>query len=258
MLSTLRVRHELKFRPLEVLDIRDLTPGMRSITFASDELRDFPSASFDDHLKLMVPSSPGAPLEAPVMTPGGPQFQGPPPLLRDFTPRSFDNAARRLTIEFALHSGGAASDWARAARKGDHIAIGGPRGSTVIPLGYDWHVLAGDESALPAIARRLEELPAGARVDVFLETKSEADRRSLASKAKAKVVWLSASGDALAAAIRHFEKPAGEGFVWAAGEAASMRSVRAALREVHGMTSSHSRVSAYWKRGAIAHHEDLD
>jgi NADPH-dependent ferric siderophore reductase len=128
----------------------------------------------------------------------------------------------------------------------------------VIPLGYEWHVLAGDESALPAIARRLEELPEGARVDVFVETIDEADRRPLTTKAKARVVWLPASEDALSSAIRRFEKPGGEGFVWAAGEAASMRSVRAALRDVDGMTSSNSRVSAYWKRGAIAHHQDLD
>jgi NADPH-dependent ferric siderophore reductase len=71
------------------------------------------------------------------------------------------------------------------------------------------------------------------------------------------VHWLHASEAALATAIRDFQPPAGDGYVWAAGEAASMRSVRAALRDVHDMSSSHSRVSAYWKRGAVAHHEDI-
>lgn len=257
MLSTNRVRHELKFRQLQVVDVRDLTPGMRSVTLESGELRDFPSQSFDDHLKLMLPSEPGAPFEAPEMTPSGPKFNGPPPIMRDFTPRAFDKAAGRLTLEFALHDGGVASDWARAVKPGDRVAIGGPRGSTVVPLGYDWHVLAGDESAMPAIARRLEELPEGARAYVFIETQDDADRRPLATAADARVTWLRATEDALASALRGFAKPEGEGFVWAAGEASSMRRVREVVRDVHGLTSSHSRVSAYWKRGVADHHEDL-
>lgn len=258
MLSITRVRHPLKFRQIEVVEVRDLTPGMRRIVLRGEDLHDFVSGSFDDHLKLMLPSAPGVPFEAPEMTPEGPKFKGPKPTLRDFTPRAYDNAARTLVLEFAIHAGGAASDWARGAKVGDAIAIGGPRGSTVIPLGYDWHVLAGDESALPAIARRLEELPAGARASVFVETTSDTDRRELTTAADAPVVWMAASEDALAAALRAFEKPAGEGFFWAAGEAASMRRVRAALREVHDVTTSHSRVSAYWKRGVADHHEDIE
>lgn len=258
MLSINRVRHPLKFRQIEVSEVRDLSPGMRSIVLAGDDLHDFVSASFDDHLKLMLPSAPGVPFEAPEMTPEGPKFKGPKPTLRDFTPRAYDNAARRLTIEFAIHAGGVASEWARSAKVGDRIAIGGPRGSTVVPLAYDWHVLIGDESALPAIARRLEELPAGAPAHVFVETTHEADRRELATAANARFTWLAASEDGLAEALRAFAKPTGEGFVWAAGEAASMRRVRAVLREVHDVTSSHSRVSAYWKRGVADHHEDLE
>lgn len=257
MLSTTRVRHELKFRRLVVVEAADLTPNMRSLTFESPELRDFPSASFDDHLKLMLPATPDTPFEAPEMTPEGPRFKGPAPALRDFTPRAFDREAGRLTLELALHPGGIASDWARAARAGDHIAIAGPRGSTVIPLDYDWHVLAGDESALPAIARRLDELPASAKAYVFVETAHESDRRALASKANVRIEWLAASETALADALRAATKPPGEGFVWAAGEASSMRRVRDVLRDVHGLNSSHSRVSAYWKRGTADHHEDL-
>jgi NADPH-dependent ferric siderophore reductase len=258
MLSTNRVRHQLKFRQLEVIEVRDLSPGMRSITFQSEELSDFPSASFDDHLKLMLPALPGLPFEAPEMTPAGPVFKGPAPIMRDFTPRAFDTRAGRLTLEFALHVGGVASDWARAAVPGDRVGIGGPRGSTVVPVEYAWHLLAGDESALPAIGRRLEELPQSALVYIFVETVSESDRRQPTAAAAARIHWLRTSEDALAAAIRDFQKPAGEGFVWAAGEASSMRRVRAALRDVHGMSSSHSRVSAYWKRGVAAHHEDIE
>lgn len=258
MLSTVRVRHEVKFRQLVVVDVRELTPRMRSLTFEGEDLRDFPSASFDDHVKLLLSASPGAPVEAPELTARGPRFQGPAPIMRDFTPRAFDREARRLTLEFALHTEGAASDWARTAKPGDRVAIGGPRGSMVIPLGYAWHVLAGDESALPAIARRLEELPAGARVDVFIETVDEAERRALTSAADARVVWLRASEDALADALRRFEKPAGEGYAWAAGEAASMRRVRAVFRDIHGLGPANSRVSAYWKRGVAEYHEDFE
>lgn len=258
MLSTIRVRHEVKFRQLVVVDVRELTPRMRSLTFEGEDLCDFSSASFDDHVKLLLPASADAPVEVPELTPSGPRFKGPAPIMRDFTPRAFDRKARRLTLEFALHAEGAASDWARAAKPGERVAIGGPRGSTVVPIGYAWHVLAGDESALPAIARRLEELPAGTRVHVFIETADEAERRALMSATDAHVIWLRASEGALAEALRGFEKPAGEGYAWAAGEAASMRRVRAVLRDAHGLGSSNSRVSAYWKRGVAEHHENIE
>ena len=154
-----RVRHEIKRRELQVLRVQRLSPHVRSVTLGGESLADFISPSFDDHLKLFI------------------DVGAEEPARRDYTPRSFDNAARELTLEFALHGDGPAAGWAEQAAPGQRVTVAGPRGSFLIPLDYDWHLLAGDETALPAIARRLEELPAGACAIVLLHHTSRGANR---------------------------------------------------------------------------------
>lgn len=232
-----RVRHELKLRDLEVAAVDRLSPGFAAITFRGEALADFTSLGFDDHVKLMFGEA------------------GEGQLRRDYTPRRFSREARALVIEFALHGAGAASDWARAAKPGDRLLVGGPRGSMIVPLALGWHLLVGDDTALPAIARRLEELPAGSRAFVLVLA-DEADRRRFAGPARAEVRWMS-SNDELLAALRGLDLPAAEtGFAWGGGEAGLMAQVRQVLAE-KGVPKEHMRVSAYWKRGVADHHEDL-
>lgn len=231
-----RVRHELKLRELEVVAIEPLGPSFLSITLGGESLADFVSLGFDDHVKIMF---------------DGPDGQ----VRRDYTPRRHDREARRLTIEFALHGDGAASDWARAARVGDPLTVGGPRGSMVIPLDLDWQLLAGDATALPAVARRLEELPAGAHVEVLVLAGAD-EQRTLDTHAAAQVRWFD-NADAWLETLRALALPAGTGFAWAGGEAALMAQVRQALQD-KGLARQATRVSAYWKRGVQAHHENLE
>lgn len=235
-----RVRHELKRRELAVLSVESPSPHVRSVTFTGESLVDFISASFDDHVKLILDDGSGA---APVM--------------RDYTPRRYDNAARELTIEFALHGDGPAAGWAAQAAPGQRVMVGGPRGSFIIPLDYDWHLLVGDETALPAVARRLEELPAGARVIAILQTDDAADRRALASAAAVDLRWVD-DRPALIDAVATLTLPAGEGFAWCAGEAASMAAIRKLLVDGKGHDRHAIRAAAYWKQGATAHHENLE
>jgi NADPH-dependent ferric siderophore reductase len=233
-----RVRHEIKRRDVVVARMAPIGEGFVSITFKGDALEDFVSQSFDDHVKFMFTDSTGELVS------------------RDYTPRHFDREARELTIEFALHGPGAASEWASRAAMGDPAVIAGPRGSMIIPLDYDWHLLAGDHAALPAIARRLEELAPEVRA-IVLVAGDAGSRRELGSAARLDVTWLD-SADELVAAVQQLELPAGEGFVWCAGEAASMKSVRAILAEEKGVPKEAMRVSAYWKQGASSHHENLE
>jgi NADPH-dependent ferric siderophore reductase len=234
-----RVRHELKRRDVQVLRAEALSPHCRSITFGGESLADFVTASFDDHVKLFLDQGD---LE---------------PVRRDYTPRRFDAAARELTVEFALHGDGPAARWAAQAAPGQRATIGGPRGSFIIPVDYDWHLLAGDESALPAIARRLEELPAGARVTVLLQVSDAADRRTLRSAAKVDLQWV-ADADELVRRVRALALPPGEGHAWCAGEAGAMAALRRVLVEEKGHDRHAVRAAAYWKRGATAHHENLE
>ncbi|HWH82691.1 MAG TPA: siderophore-interacting protein [Burkholderiaceae bacterium] len=235
-----RVRHELKRRELDVLRVAAPSPHFRRITFGGESLADFTSASFDDHVKLIFDTAPGA---APVM--------------RDYTPRRVDRAARELDIDFALHGDGPAAAWAAQAAPGQRLKIGGPRGSFIVPTDFDWHLLVGDDTALPAIARRLEELPPGSRAIVRLAVADPADRRLPATAAALDVEWFD-SADALLAALRTLELPAGEGYAWCAGEAAAMVALRRVLVDEKGHDRHAIRAAAYWKRGAVAHHENLD
>ena len=234
-----RVRHELKRRDVVVLRAEPAGANFVAITFGGESLADFVSASFDDHVKFM--------------------FTGPDGELvrRDYTPLRFDAARREVTIEFALHGHGQASAWARRAAPGQPAVIGGPRGSMIIPTDFDWHLLAGDATALPAIHRRLEELPSGARVRVVLQLPDAADRRSFETAASLDLQWVR-DADALVAALREPSLPEGEGFVWCAGEASVMARLRQVLLEEHGHPREAMRVAAYWKHGVSEHHENLE
>jgi NADPH-dependent ferric siderophore reductase len=235
-LAVTRVRHSLKFRLLQVKRVQPLTPHLIRVTFTGDDLHDFESASFDDHIKVFFPA-PGA--DKPVLPsagPNGPVFpeDQPRPVARDFTPRRYDRAARELDIEFAMHEAGPAASWAAQAKVGQYLGIGGPRGSLLIPTGFDWHLLIGDETALPAIARRLKELPAGTRVAAILEVADPSARMDFDTEAELHAVWRYRSespyrGDALLQAVRETYLPEGEGYVWAAGESATMRGTTCAL-----------------------------
>jgi NADPH-dependent ferric siderophore reductase len=229
-----RVRHELKRRDLTVTHVEQLTPNFRRITFTDESLGDFVSASFDDHIKVFVDDA-----------------------RRDYTPRSFDNAARELVIEFALHGEGPAAEWAAQAAPGHTLAIGGPKGSMIVPLDYDWHLLVGDETAFPAVARRLEQLPAGARAIVILQAADAADRRQFKSIANVDLTWVATDAQLLAA-VRTLALPEGDGYAWCAGEATCTAALRRELVDVKGHPRESIRAAAYWKRGATGHHENLE
>ncbi len=229
-----RVRHELKRRNLTVTQVEQPTPNFRRITFTDESLGDFVSASFDDHIKVFVDDA-----------------------RRDYTPRSFDNAARELVIEFALHGAGPAAEWAAQAAPGHTLEIGGPKGSMIVPLDYDWHLLAGDETAFPAVARRLEQLPAGAKALVILQAADAADRRAFKSAANVDLTWVATDAELLST-VRALALPQGDGYAWCAGEAACMAALRRELVDVKGHPRDAIRAAAYWKRGAAGHHENLE
>jgi NADPH-dependent ferric siderophore reductase len=234
-----RVRHELHRRDVEVVRVEPLGPHFIAVTFHAESLAGFRSDSFDDHVKFMIDDASGEAMR------------------RDYTPRHFDAARRELTIEFALHGDGPAANWARQAKVGQRAVIGGPRGSMVIPMDYDWHLLIGDDSALPAIHRRLEELPASTRAIVIVDAPDVADRRELESAAALDVTWVE-GGEALVQALRDLPMPEGEGYVWCAGEAAVMAQLRNVLLTEKQHPKEAMKVAVYWKPGASDFHETLE
>ncbi|MBT9512166.1 MAG: siderophore-interacting protein [Acidovorax sp.] len=252
-LTVERIRHPLQARHLQVVRRTPVSPGFVRLTLSGPELAGFASAGFDDHLKLMLPQ-PGQERPAlPTLQDGRPVFVGPRPVLRDYTPARYDGAAGELDLEVALHDAGPASDWAANAFVGQWVGIAGPRGSLVIPTGFDWHWLIGDETALPAIARRLTELPAHTAATVRIQVRNPADQRVLPSAAQVDLQWV----EALPAAVEGLALPPGAGYIWAAGEYSEMAAVRRAVLAKPGVDAKRMRIAAYWKRGVADHHEDL-
>ena len=234
-----RVRHETRRRDLEVIRVETISPHFRSVTFSGAELAGFISASFDDHVKFIL------------------AVDGVEPAIRDYTPRHYNAAANELTIEFALHGDGPAANWAANITPGQRATIAGPRGSFIIPTDYEWHLFVGDETALPAITRRLEELPAGTKVIAILHVSDAADKRVFKTASNVSVKWVSSASD-LIAAVRALDLPESEGYAWCAGEATAMATIRRVLVDEKGHDRHAIRAASYWKRGAIAHHENLE
>lgn len=173
--STSRVQvimHEIKRRTLDVVKVEQISPGFKRVTLKGESLADFISLSFDDHLKFIIDP------------------QADQPAMRDYTPRYFDNIKQELVIEFAMHGEGPANGWAENVKAGDQAFIAGPRGSRVIPMDYQWQLMLGDETAFPAISRRLEELPAGIRVTVVALAANAGDRRAFPTQADAEIIWV--------------------------------------------------------------------
>ena len=206
-----RVRHDTRRRTLTVTLVERITPGMARVHFASPELRDFASLSPDDHVKLFFPVADGD-------GSGG----GTP--MRDYTPRRFDAEAGTLVIDFALHGAshdhgpdiGPATAWAIAARPGATLEIGGPRGSLVVPDDFDWVLLIGDETALPAIGRRVEALRPGVPVTTIVVVDGAAEQQVFATRADWTPVWVVRQGqgaddaERLLAALADHARPAAD------------------------------------------------
>ncbi|KKB08880.1 siderophore-interacting protein [Devosia chinhatensis] len=245
-----RVRHELKFRVAEVVRTERITPLMMRVTFTDPSFADFPSAAYDDHVKIWFHPEGTEPV-VPVPGPNGLDWpEGmPKPEGRDYTPRSFDRKKQELAIDFVLHDGGIAAEWAAGAKPGDRLGIGGPRASFVVRDDFDYYVLIGDATALPAIGRRIEELPAETRIIAFVEVATLAERQDFSHATNLEMTWIERSaGASLTQTVKAATLPPGQGYIFIAGEAA----MSSGLRE-HFITAGHDadliKAAGYWRLG---------
>jgi NADPH-dependent ferric siderophore reductase len=243
-----RVRHEARRRVLTVKEVDKVAAHMIRVTLGGD-LEGFTSLGFDDHVKLFFP-------DGTTNADGAPNVLG-----RDFTPRHYDPVKKTLAIDFAIHDAGPATRWAAQAKPGQPLSIGGPRGSFIIPAAYDWHLLIADETGLPAIGRRLAELPAGTRVVVLGEVDGPADELAFDTAANVTVTWAHRNGaaagasDVLAKTLATMKMPAGDYYAWVACESLIAKALRRQLLADHGANPKWMRAAGYWRRGVVAVHE---
>lgn len=248
-----RVRFEVRLRPLQVVDRLLLTPHMLRIVLRGD-LEGFQSLGFDDHVKLFLPD----PQTGEIVLPDPNRANGPKPLMRDYTPRAYDVTKGLLTLDFALHQpAGPATQWALHSRVGDALHIGGPRGSTVWPETSAQFVMIGDETALPAIGRRLEKAEANAKITALAVVESAAERQNWATQGEADIRWhYRAAGDYGLEAIEKLSLTE-DAFIWVAGESSWVRSIRTLLTQ-KGINPRRIKASGYWRKGETGQHENID
>lgn len=254
---TLRT-HPLVVRQVQVLRTTDITPRMRRVTLGGSQLRPFRSGdldlpgfiseAFDDHIKLIFSTTDQVQEALPVQRAHSIDWlpcehrAG-----RDYTPRRWDPETGELDLDFVLHGDGPAASWARAATPGSQLWFVGPKSSTVLPEGIDWFLLAGDETALPAIGRFLDERPHAAPARIVVQVADDSARQELALGPEVSLQWVtSADPMALEAAVRSAEWPAGQPYVWLASESSSLVPLRRWVRRERGVPASHTNITGYW------------
>jgi len=245
-------------RPLTATVLRSewLSPTFVRIVLGGGDLARFAGPAFADaYIKVMF-LHPDAEYDRPI-DPDAIRATMPRehwPRLRTYTVRAWDPDRLELTLDFVVHGDeGIAGPWARDAQPGDEMLFMGPGGAYSPDPAADWHLLIGDESALPAIAAAAERLPDSATAHIFVEVYGPHDELPLKLPAGASLTWVHRStepvGARLLAAVTGFEFPPGDGHAFVHGEAGFVRHLRRWLLAEKGLPRERLSISGYWRVG---------
>ncbi|MFT3944299.1 MAG: siderophore-interacting protein [Ancrocorticia sp.] len=259
----------LSLREVRVARTVDVTPGMKRVTLVGEQLGAFTSANgleqpafdspaFDESFRLVFPYPGETEPVLPVQTETGLSFPRESyASSRVYTVRRWDAEAGELDVDFVKHGIGVATTWAYRAQPGDRIHMFGPGVSHGMPQGMDWWLVAGDDTALPAIGRLLEELPEDSRAQVFIEMAEESHRQQLRELPGVEVTWLFRNGkepgttSLLLDAVKSTDWWDGKPFAWIAGEQSAVRDIRRHLVEQRHVPKADIDFTGYWKRSKV-------
>ncbi|MEU2771702.1 siderophore-interacting protein [Streptomyces sp. NPDC007162] len=251
-------RKPRKPQSAQVVRTERLTPHMQRVVLGGDGLAGFAADTCTDHYVKLLFGPEGVtypdPFDLEQIRAEYPREHW--PVTRTYTVRSWNPELRELTLDFVVHGDeGLAGPWACRVQPGETVHFMGPGGAYSPAADADWHLLAGDESALPAIARSLESLPTGARAFAFIEVSGPEEEQKIDSDVE--VVWLHRGerrvGEALVAAVRALEFPEGRVHAFVHGEASFVKELRALLRVERQIPRDDLSISGYWRLG---HNED--
>ena len=252
-------------RPVQVVRVERVSPRMSRVVLGGDALDGFVTVAPDDHVKLFIPAADQDRPSLPAPEAG--RFADADDAarwaVRDCTPRRFDPHTRELTVEFVLHGTGPVSEWAARATPGQWIGVAGPKGSRPPPDDCDAFLLVGDETALPAIGRHLEEMHPGVSAFVLVEVADVREERHLPTAAHTRIVWLHRDGvpagtpALLERALQALDLPGRTMHAWLAGEIETVRRLRRHLVE-QGLPREQIRASGYWRVGEPGAHARID
>lgn len=243
---------------LQVVRVEQLAPSLLRIILGGEALADYPADAAGAHIKVLIPRPGQEKPLLPILGEGRPKWDVPQeerPSLRTYTIRSVDTAKQELALEFVVHDhGGPAATWARNAEPGAWIGISAPGSQFAFPANCDWHLFAGDATALPGIAARLERLPENASGVALIEVADAGEIIELSHPVGIHLQWYSlaevaAGRSPVADAVLALNIPA-TAAIYAAGEAASMSTIRNHVRQTLGIPRDQVYVIPYWKQGA--------
>jgi NADPH-dependent ferric siderophore reductase len=245
-------------RPVKVAAVRHterLTPHMIRVVLTCPEFVD--NGYSDHYVKLLFPKAGVTypqPLDLAVV-----RAELPPehwPTSRTYTVRAWDQATSEVTIDFVYHGDeGIAGPWAASAKPGDELWFSGPGGAYASDDSAEWHLLVGDESALPAIGAAIDQLPPGARAKVFVEVEDETEEQKFSGSGEVELTWFhragatAARGDALVEAVEAMTFAPGDVQVFVHGEAGFVMRLRRHLFTDRGLDRKRVSLSGYWRLG---------
>ena len=233
-----------------VESIEWLTPSYVRVVLNGDGLAEYAPVPFaDSYVNVAIPPADSS-YEAPFALDDLKELpREQRPFRRRITVRRWNQDTRRLTLEFVTHGDeGVAGPWAARAQAGDALVFTGPAGAYNPDPAADWHLMVGDESALPAIAASVEAVPPGVPVVVRLICDGPEYEIALTSPGDLDLAWVHRP-DPLADAVAALEFPAGRAHAFVHGEAEEIRDVRRHLLADRGLDAERLSCSPYWKRG---------
>lgn len=253
--------YPISLREITVSRVEDITPGMRRITFTSDQfdahqqgdvhVPEMISTGFDDDVRLIFPHPETGERPAPrALGDGRLEWTAEiNELFRTYTVRRWDADAGEADIDFARHGSGLAEAWSESVAPGDSIYMAGPKNCGALPEGVDWMLLAGDETALPAIGRCVESYPALKAVAVIEVTTPDRIQKLNIPSPDVELHWVVRSqGQSLGSALESLDWPEGTPYVWCAGEAGQLRGIRKLVKE-RGVKPENTQIVGYWRDG---------
>lgn len=239
-----------------VLSSRYLTPGMVRLTFGGAGLEGYPSTGVaDEYMRFFFPNEKTGRLHLPHIDELGRWTypDGGQEAIRcsTYTVRAYRPDAGELDIDFVVHEGGLASEWAQKARPGDRITVNRPRGIATPPTDATWQLLVCDATGLPALSRMLEQSPKNLQTRVFVEVALAEHELDLPHHDFATVTWLHRSGNGvapsrLADVVKAMPVSPTPGYIWVAGEQKVVRSIRKYVRQELKLPTERYELVAYW------------
>ena len=239
-----------------VTRVEQLTPHMVRVVLGGEGLGRIEAGSYTDHyVKVLFPKAGVAypePFDMGAVRESLPREDW--PAVRTYTVRKWLPEIPEMWVDFVVHGDeGIAGPWAAAARPGDVIRFMGPGGGYAPSPDAGWHLIAGDESALPAVAAALEGMPVGAKVRAFIEIEGGDEEQKLECPGDAEITWLHRGGRpvgaALVEAVRGYEFPDGQVHAFVHGEATFVKDLRRYLKVERAIPMEQLSISGYWRNG---------